>query len=175
MTTGRRIRSLLSATLLASAGVGLGWLDWQLASLPVDIPNAAALLTTENGTPAAAASPLHETAAPDFESFLVIAERPLFSPGRRVGANEPAPSEVSDVTQDRPQWQLSGVMLRGDAARALLTSGTDQPASWVRQDDEVSGWRVVRIDSGGVLLRRGEDEQLVDLYPDQASVSAPSQ
>lgn len=170
-----RFRSALSAACLASAGLALGWLDWQVASLPVAIPSVAARLATAESAPTSSATPWVETAVPEFTDFLVIAERPLFSPGRRAGQNEPPSLESNQAPQAFPQWLLSGVMLRGDAALALIRSDIDQPASWVRQDDEVSGWRIVRIDSDGVLLRSGNDERLVELYAERATEAAQPQ
>lgn len=173
MTSGT-IRSAASVAMLALAAAALGWMDWRLAALPVSLPRVATAQPAGPTDSAPAAAIQAQATVPDFASYLVIARRPLFVPGRRVGSI-PATQPESAPTLATPQWKLSGIMLKGTAARALLKADDGQPASWVRQNEEISGWRVVRIDARGVLLKSAGLEQLVELYPERVAEPAPPQ
>lgn len=163
MTTGSTVRLAFTTSLLAVAVAGLGFMDWRLLSLPVEVrsPSQSHQVSADKRPPTATAK--LELSTPDYASFSIIAERPLFIAGRRFspsGAAESAPP----ASEKRPQFRLSGIMLQANTARALLQRVTGQPAEWVAEGQDIDGWKVSRIQSGAVVLESGAGIIRVELY-----------
>lgn len=144
--------------LLACCVALIGLLGFELrAPSPVIGPSAS--------QPAAMAMPRREAPATPDETAAVdaILAQPLFAPARRPAAPIPAVTSLP---------RLAGLVLAPSLHLALLQvdDGNGRRPLPVRQGGEISGWRVIRIDAAGVLLRR--DGQAVALTLRQAGARA---
>ncbi len=168
MRSGNTLRSALSASVLALAVAGLGWMDWRLLNWPVEAPPSlpAPVAMADEVSPSAPAGQMTE--APQFASFAVIGDRPLFVAGRRYKpAVTDAPSQVAAGT---PEFRLSGIMLRDGKARALIAAA-DAPSEWVSEGQSISGWTVRRIHPSAAELASETQAITIELY--KPATSAP--
>ena len=135
-----------------------GLLGLELHALPASgaLTGAQTASTTEPVRP-------HDLADPDPARLSRLAEailaRPLFAPGRRP----PTPSVAASRMP-----RLAGVVVAPPLRLALLQLDEDENARPrpVRLGGEIFGWRAIRIDAEGVLLRR--DGRTVRLSPQRA-------
>lgn len=104
---------------------------------------------------------------PDARSFTSIAERPLFTPGRRP----PAPVTPVRGSRSKPAITLVGIIAtqRENVAIATMSGETVR----LRPDDTVAGWSVIAIDSKSMTLRQGRDEFRVWLGDQKDTTDEP--
>jgi type II secretory pathway component PulC len=88
-------------------------------------------------------------AMPAKERFAVIVERPLFSPSRQPPSEQPFAASAP-----RLNLSLIGVVISTEQPVALVKLDADSGPLRVNEGDEISGWRVVRIDPERILVRR---------------------
>jgi len=102
---------------------------------------------------AALANPL---AAQSLEGLSGTRERPLFSPTRRPPPPPPTPTALAPAPPPPPpappSVTLVGVVMDGMEARAVVRSGTTDPALRVQIGDKISGWTVSQIESRKLVL-----------------------
>lgn len=136
--------------LLAAAAALLAVLAlWPWARWALHAPDRAPELA-----PAAASAP---AALPALETFAEIAQRPLFTPGRR-------PSPTTPVAA--PQGlRLEGVIVMGAEKRAIIKQADGHTAR-LGEGDTIGEWTVRRIDPDHVLLVAGD--RRLDLTPRRA-------
>ena len=109
-------------------------------------------------------------AMPEQETFAVIVERPLFSPLRQRPSAQP-----SGATAPSLNLSLSGVVFSSDQRIALVElDGAPLP---VRQGDEISGWKVARIEADRILVQHDmmERELLLDFVAPIPPAAEPTQ
>lgn len=125
------------------------------------------------------AAPLHATAAevlpaplapsreamPEKETFAVIVERPLFSPSRQRPSAQPSGTAAPSL-----DLSLFGVVISTDQRIALVELGADGAPLPVKQGDEISGWKVARIEPDRILVQQDmmERELLLDFVASPA-------
>jgi hypothetical protein len=120
------------------------WARWALHT-PEQLPEIAPVVSS---APAALAA---------LETFADIAQRPLFTPGRR-------PSPATPVAA--PQGlRLEGVIVMGAEKRAIIKQADGRTAR-LGEGDTIGEWTVRRIDPDHVLLVAGD--RRLDLTPRRA-------
>jgi type II secretory pathway component PulC len=105
-------------------------------------------------------------AMPEQERFAVIVERPLFSPSRQRPSAEPSGASAPSLN-----LSLFGVVISTDQRIALVELGADGDPLPVKQGDEISGWRVARIEPDRILIRQDMTER--ELLLDFAAPAPP--
>jgi len=79
----------------------------------------------------------------------------------------PPPPPIVD-----PGLAVGGVMISGGAKKAYLFRKADRIGSWVAEGEEIMGWKVQSIDSGGATLEKDGRNIELPLYG-QAVTDAP--
>jgi hypothetical protein len=104
------------------------------------------------------------------KTFDSILQRPLFSRQRQeaVVVSAPPPPLVSRAQN----LVLKGVFINGASSKAFLTSEQDPLGTWVENNQEISGWRVVTIKPDAVVLRAPNDERVIALGNPASSQTA---
>jgi hypothetical protein len=82
-----------------------------------------------------------------------IVQRPLFSRSRQAAmvATAEAPAPPAPVQLDQ-NFSLKGVFINGAKAKAFLTTSGQPLGTWVNNNEELGGWRVVSIKPDQVIL-----------------------
>lgn len=93
-----------------------------------------------------------------------MVERPLFNSSRRRPPPVQIPPAAVAAKPAPPSYSLLGVVRDGERAVALLRKISDGASLRVSVGDTVGGWRVSKVDSKYVLLKREDGaEQLVSM------------
>jgi hypothetical protein len=156
--------------LAAAAMIGLGVLNWHLATAEIDIsPIAPPDIETQNpaanlGEPTVDAGSVGPAAYPE------MLARPLFRASRRPpDAEKPqvaarpqaAPRQAARLPEN---LALVGVMKEhGRAGRALIRLG-ESAGQWVEVGHVLQGWRLSRIDPAGIAFEADGREQRLSLF-----------
>lgn len=106
-------------------------------------------------------------AMPTKSKFAEIVDRPLFSSSRRAQS-----AETSVAATQSMGFSLLGIVISTDAPVALLKPDAGGAPLSARQGDEISGWRVARIEPDRVVILHDTVER--ELYMDFAA-PAPQQ
>ena len=101
-------------------------------------------------------------AIPTKSKFAEIIDRPLFSSSRRAQS-----AETSVAATQSMGFSLLGIVISTDAPVALLKPDTGGAPLSARQGDEISGWRVARIEPDRVVILHDTVER--ELYMDFAA------
>lgn len=86
--------------------------------------------------------------------FAVIVERPLFSPSR-----QPPSEQLSGASAPNLNLSLFGVVISTDQPIALVKPGGNGDPLRIKEGDEISGWRVSRIEADRILVRHDVTER----------------
>jgi len=110
-------------------------------------------------------------AAPDFEAFSEIIERPLFTEGR-TPLQQPTPEQttVSPVKQTPLSLRLEGIALTPMARIAVVRDITSNKLLRLAEGAEHQGWVVESIHPTGATFKRGEQTQELTLELDKRSL-----
>jgi hypothetical protein len=95
-----------------------------------------------------------------------IVQRPLFSRSRQGVTPSPAPvlaAAPTAVTLDQ-DITLKGVFMNGALAKAFVLSSQNQLGAWVQAGEEISGWKVLAIQPGYLLLEGQGEKRAVQLH-----------
>ena len=120
-------------------------LYWTAAALAADAPAPA-----QDSSGVTLSNPL---AAQSLEQLSATVDRPLFSPTRRP----PAPSVTSTPEQQAPaapppDLVLSGIVMDGESAHAVVRVGAQKKIVYARIGDDISGWKVSQIEARELVL-----------------------
>lgn len=74
----------------------------------------------------------------------------------------PSPPPVVD-----PGLAVGGVIISGGTKKAYLFRKADKAGSWLAEGEEIMGWKVQSIDSGGAKLQKDERAVELPLYAPQ--------
>lgn len=123
-----------------------------------------------------AAGPAAAQSAPPVEAQLRdIQERPLFARSRKAGGGpqEPAAAsaEAPAIVEATPAAlaasdvgaQVIGVLIAPPVRKALLRFGS-APPEWIAEGTSAEGWRVSRVEDGGVVLSGAAGDIRLDLH-----------
>jgi hypothetical protein len=163
-------RSRLPALLAAGACIGLALLNWRLFTSDIDISpippggaGEAVRLTSIEALPSDA-----KGASPT--SFPETLARPLFRADRRPaeakpkdGANQAAQKPVARLPDG---LELVGILKdEGGVERALIRSKNAPTGEWVELGHDLDGWRLSKIESGGITFEANGQTQNLPLFP----------
>jgi len=166
-------RSRLPVLLAVGAVAGLALINWHLMTMEIDISPAA----PDAAADAVSLFPLEEPASVSAEAQLAAfpetLARPLFRASRRpfeadapkaaAPARTAAPKRVATLPDG---LELVGIMKEGDqAGRALIRSGEPPTGKWVEVGHVLDGWRLTRIEPGGILFEADGQQQRLTLFP----------
>ncbi|PWB82845.1 MAG: hypothetical protein C3F11_09765 [Methylocystaceae bacterium] len=101
------------------------------------------------------------------ERFSETRQRPLFSATRRPPPLEPVAVRRDPEPPSQPEppsLMLVGVLIGGQAPRALVRSGPADKVRNVEIGDDVGGWRVVEIAPRRVVLARDTRTSSIALF-----------
>ncbi|MBX5230578.1 hypothetical protein HJC06_29970 [Rhizobium sp. NLR9b] len=161
--------SFLTTLSAAAALSTLCLVNFALYEMPVDIspPDAS-----EERTIRPSATPALETKATvDLSTSPETLSRPVFSPTRReflpvvVPITPPPEPVVAAPAVQLPAFRLEGIRKIGPDLSALLAVNTDAPSQWLPIGGTIEGWTIDRIDIDSVVLRAGDQQAVVNLYP----------
>jgi hypothetical protein len=120
-------------------------LYWMTAALGADTPAPA-----QDSSNVTLSNPL---AAQSLERLSATLDRPLFSPSRR-----PTPAPVAQAPElpvppaPPPDLVLSGVVMDGKSARAVVQVGAEKKILRAEIGDNIGGWTVSRIEGRKLVL-----------------------
>ena len=146
-------------------------------------PGIAMLLAVLAATQASTQSTpeANPLSAQPFEALFATRERPLFVPTRRPPAPPPVKvvqrSEIPAAPPAAPNVVLLGIIDEndGERARALVRLGAGKPLR-LRVGEDVSGWKVARIEARRLILTLAERSAEFTLFSgthaDRASSAA---
>ncbi|MDX1540542.1 MAG: hypothetical protein R3349_03975, partial [Geminicoccaceae bacterium] len=101
--------------------------------------------------------------------FTVISERPLFAPSRRPYI-PPATVEPAAGPAEAPleplAAELVGVMLTGERRAALVQREGSASVERLAVGQSIDGWLIEEVEPRYALLRRGGEEQVLELRRD---------
>ncbi|MEA2078716.1 MAG: type II secretion system protein N [Pseudomonadota bacterium] len=143
----------------------------QVVSTQILTTRQDGIATGSDAQPAAAADvQLTRTlyAAPDFEAFSEILERPLFTEGRTPP--EPPTAEqaaVSPGTQTKLTMRLEGIALTPEARIAVIRDMTSNKLLRLAEGAEHQGWLVESVHATSATLKRGEQTHELTLELDK--------
>jgi hypothetical protein len=104
------------------------------------------------------------------KTFDSILQRPLFSRQRQAAVVISAPPPP--LVPRAQNLVLKGVFINGASSKAFLTSERDPLGTWVENNEEISGWRVVSIKPDAIMLRAPNDERVIALGNPTSSQTA---
>ena len=112
-----------------------------------------------------------EFAAPDFEAFSEIIERPLFTEGR-TPPEQPTPEQaaVKPVKQTPLTLRLEGIALTPAARIAVVRDIPGNKLLRLAEGAKHQGWEVESIHATGVTFKRGEETHELTLELDKSSL-----
>lgn len=102
--------------------------------------------------------------------------RPIFSKDRRpyrppppkppkpVKIAKPAPKPVAPPPIADPDLTLAGIAITSDAKQAFMTHPSNSEGRWVKEGEEIMGWRISTILPGEVTLERSGRSIKLRLY-----------
>jgi hypothetical protein len=120
-------------------------LCWMTAALGADAPAPA-----QDSSNVTLSNPL---AAQSLERLSATVDRPLFSPSRR-----PPPGPVAQAPEPPvppappPNLVLSGIVMDGQSARAVVRVGADKKILHAQIGDNIDGWTVSQIEGRKLVL-----------------------
>lgn len=100
--------------------------------------------------------------------------RPLFSRDRKPWSPPAPPAEELTTAEapppgepNVPKFILVGVSIPDNAgAKALLRRGPRAEPVWLSEGEKLGGWTVHKIEQGSIVVRRGNRDFSLDLYPE---------
>lgn len=111
-------------------------------------------------------SPVRSFAMPPLDELQATRERPLFSPRRRPDVPTAAVAETP-VTQEPPEtapFDLTGIVMGGDRAVAILHNRETQETVHLRQGETAQTWSVTEIAQRHVVIRNESKQVRLQLF-----------
>lgn len=124
------------------------------------------LLDDAEGAVAAGVESAQRVRLSPFSSYREVTERPLFIDTRRP----PPVPETADASvrasQLRAKWELTGIVVAGDASFAHVRGVRDKQTRKIKIDEILDGWRVTEIAARRVTLSQAAESVTLEL-PDK--------
>jgi hypothetical protein len=167
----RGIAPLTAMGLLALAGIGvllLGLTTMEFLQ-DGDVPRIKAEWAPRLST--ATEQPVR--AAP-LSAYQQTIARPVFFKTRQpfVPPPPPSPPPMPAVVPPPPpppaadpEFSVGGIMINGEVKKAYLLRKGERTGSWLTEGEEVMGWKVQTIESGGAKLQKNGRVIELLLYP----------
>ena len=156
---------LLTACVLFGAIVAFEWYS---------LSGEDGIATGSDAQPAATADaqPTRITyAAPDFETFSEILERPLFTEGR-TPPPEPSAEQAAVIPGKQTQltMRLEGIALTPEARIAVIRDKTSNKLLRLAEGATHQGWVVESVNATSATLTRGEQTHELTLELDKGNL-----
>ena len=132
-------------------------LYWTTAAIGADAPASA-----QDSSNITLSNPL---AAQSLERLSATVDRPLFSPSRR-----PPPGPVAQAPEPPvppappPDLVLSGIVMDGQSARAVVRVGAEKKILHAQIGDNIDGWTVSQIEGRRLVLSLGGRYAMYTLF-----------
>ena len=156
--------------LLILSAVLAGVLALEVMAGPFFVPEATSVSPgAKNSVVLPRESPAEK---PAISTFAEVVERPLFTPSRRP----PPPKTDSTIaaSPEKPEtFDLIGVIISADRRMALLRTVASSEVMQAVEGQSIGGWEVHAIKPTQVVLRRGNDSEVIKIN-DAAKPSAQS-
>jgi len=170
----RGVAPLTAIGLLILCGIGITLLTLTAKEIlqDDDVPTAKIEWTPKLSTSAERLS-----SATPLSAYQETIAHPVFFKNRQpfVPPPPPAPPPPPPVVRSTPPpppvvdpgLAVGGIMIISGARKVYLFRKTDRTGSWLAEGEEILGWKVRSIDSGGAKLQKdGRDIELL-LYAQQ--------
>jgi hypothetical protein len=161
----KRMRRTL-VLLLCALVAALGYVNWRVLQLePVASPAEGRIeLASVSAMPDLQLGPSEQPALSDFDG---IVRRPLFNASRRpfVQSEPPAAREPARAPPPPPDLRLVGVAIEADRKQALLRTGQQPVARWVKEGESIDGWLLRSVRADVAVIASGERTHELRLYP----------
>jgi hypothetical protein len=146
--------------LLILSAVLAGVLALEVMAGPFFVPEAPAVSPgAKNSVDFPRESPAEK---PAISAFAEVVERPLFTPSRRP----PPPKTDSTIaaSPEKPEtFDLIGVIISADRRMALLRTVASSEVMQAVEGQSIGGWEVHAIKPTQVVLRRGNDSEVIKI------------
>ena len=119
-------------------------LYWTTAALGADAPASA-----QDSSNVTLSNPL---AAQFLERLSATVDRPLFSPSRRPPGPVAQAPEPPVPPAPPPHLVLSGIVMDGQSARAVVRVGAERKILHAQIGDDIGGWKVSQIEGRKLVL-----------------------
>jgi type II secretory pathway component PulC len=113
----------------------------------------------------------------DMSAYAVIHQKSLFGTDRRQyvapesvvsqPSQDAAPVQVAGATSATLSLEVFGIVRTPDASLALVRSPGSTESRRLQVNDAIEGWTVAQIEDNKLVLRRGDEEQLLHLVQRQ--------
>jgi len=170
----RGIAPLSAIGLLILSGIGVLVLTLTAAELLHDGDVPAVKV---EWTPKLSTSAERLTGTTPLSSYQQTVAHPVFFKTRQPFVPPPPPPPPSPPPVARPApppappadpgLAVGGVVINGAAKRAYLVRKADQVGAWLAEGQEILGWKVQSIDSGGAKLQKDGRNIELPLYARQ--------
>jgi len=105
--------------------------------------------------------------------YAAIAERPLFTPGRRPTKAPPPPAQPKVGRQSLKSIVLTGILIGPDKKVALIRSAKSPKPQSLGEGATVGGWRLEKVLADRILLSAGEQTAEIAIWTQAAGKSRP--
>ena len=152
----------------ASSVVLIGVILLQVRSEPPGAPNAPSppLKAAQK-----AAIPSQMPTLGPVRKYAAIAERPLFTSGRRPTKAPPPPAQPKVGRQSLKSIVLTGILIGPDKKVALIRSAKSPKPQSLGEGATVSGWRLEKVLADRILLSAGEQTAEIAIWTQAAGKS----
>jgi hypothetical protein len=169
----RGIAPLTAIGLLSLGGISVLALTLTAAEVLHDDDVAA---TKVEWTPKLSTSAERLTGGTPLNAYQQTIARPVFFKTRQPfvppplppppppPAARPAPPPPPPAD---PGLAVGGIIINGDVQKAYLFRKADRTGSWLAKGEEIMGWKVQSIDSGGAKLQKDGRDIELPLYAQQ--------
>lgn len=99
-------------------------------------------------------------------TYRAVMERPLFIDTRRQPPEPEAADASVRASQLRAKWELTGIVVAGDASFAHVRGVRDKQTRKIKIDEILDGWRVTEIAARRVTLSQAAESVTLEL-PDK--------
>lgn len=103
--------------------------------------------------------------------FREITDRPLFTEGR-LPAEKPAEAEVAKMPLTPIRLSLEGVVITPQSRVAVMTDLQTNELLRLAEGMSHSDWKLEKVEHDAVTIRRGTEETILALQPEEAPAAA---
>ncbi len=168
-----RISPIAAAGLLALIGFNLSAIAW-LAQIDAQ-DNTLQIMPIKWTPESRSAATQGQLTGKTENAYSETLARPVFFKDRRPFVSPPPPPPprpvalvVAPPPVTNPGLGIAGIAITENGKQAFVTSATSKDGSWVREGEDVMGWRVARITGDSVTIQKAQQSIELPLYKNDA-------